>query len=62
MGWMNCVERETGAAPPIESKITTLLNLDKEVLFVNKSLQSPVRIAQYWYCDVVNGSYPCVSR
>ncbi|KAK0726001.1 hypothetical protein B0H67DRAFT_551424 [Lasiosphaeris hirsuta] len=57
-GWMNCVDPVTGTVPPIESRITTLLNLDSPALLANKSLQSPARIAQYWYCDIVGGAYP----
>ncbi|KAK3342066.1 hypothetical protein B0T25DRAFT_358152 [Lasiosphaeria hispida] len=57
-GWMNCVDPVTGIVPPSESRVSTLLNLDSKALLENKSLQSPVRIAQYWYCDVVGGAYP----
>ena len=55
---MNCVDPLTGAPSPMESRIAALLSLDRDALLLNKSLQSPVRIAQYWYCDIVNGSYP----
>ena len=57
-GWANCVDPETGAASSFESRIATLLNLDSKALLRNKSFQTPVRIAQYWWCDIVNGSYP----
>jgi len=57
-GWANCVDPATGTAAPFESRIATLLNLDSKALLRNRSLQNPVRIAQYWWCDVVNGSYP----
>ncbi|KAK0644442.1 hypothetical protein B0T16DRAFT_392794 [Cercophora newfieldiana] len=54
----NCVT-SNGEAPPDGSRILTLLNLDKENLMRNnKSLSSPIKIAQFWYCDIVNGSYP----
>lgn len=57
-GWANCVDPETGTAPTFESRIATLLNLDSKALLRNRSLQTPVRIAQHWWCDIVNGSYP----
>jgi len=59
-GWKNCVDPATGSALPIESRITVLLNLDQQELMGDRTraLQTPIRIAQYWYCDTVNGSYP----
>jgi hypothetical protein len=40
------------------SQSLTLLNLWPEFLMLNKSRDDPIRIVQYWYCDIVNGSYP----
>ena len=66
-GWTNCIQVDpvtgtgsgTGMAPSWESRITTLLNLDSKALLRNRSRQIPVRMAQFWGCDVgVNGSYP----
>ena len=60
-GWLNCVP-QTGAVSLPESRTVTLMNLNHtKNLWENKSLQSPIRIAQHWYCDIVNGSYPFVS-
>jgi len=54
----NCVT-SNGEVPPADSRILTLLSLDKENLMGNnKSLSSPIKIAQFWYCDIVNVSYP----
>lgn len=52
----NCVT--AGGALPEDPRIVTLLNADKENLMKNNSLESPIKIAQFWYCDIVNGSYP----
>lgn len=57
-GWANCVDPATKAPLPMESRIVTLLNLNITALLVDRSLQTPVGIVQYWGCDVVNGSYP----
>ena len=54
----DCVP-ETGPIPD-ESRSLTLLNLWPEYLMLNKSSQDPVRIDQYWYCDIKNQSYPQV--
>ncbi|KAK0618915.1 hypothetical protein B0T14DRAFT_584163 [Immersiella caudata] len=48
-GYNNCVDPITGEAPPSESRVATLLNLDIQGLLRNQSPQSPVRIAQYWW-------------
>lgn len=52
----DCVP-ETGPIPTL-SQTVTLLNLLPEYLMMNKSDQSPVRLVQYWYCDIRNMSYP----
>ena len=52
----DCVP-ETGPVPDT-SRSVTLLNLWPEFLLLNRSREGPVRIAQYWYCDIRNGSYP----
>jgi len=50
---------DTGPVPD-PSRAITLLNLWPEYILMNKSDQDPLRLAEYWYCDIVNGSYPDV--
>jgi hypothetical protein len=57
----NCVViTDQGAVPPsADRRVVTLLSLDQEKLMNrNQSLESPIKIAQFWYCDIVNGSFP----
>lgn len=54
----DCVP-ETGPIPD-PSQSLTLLNLWPEYLLLNKSSQDPVRVVQYWYCDIEDQSYPQV--
>ncbi|KAK3381155.1 hypothetical protein B0H63DRAFT_560892 [Podospora didyma] len=62
-GTENCVYvRDSGtvAVPPVESRIVALLTLDGPTLLGpgNKSLENPIKITQYWYCDPRDGRYP----
>jgi len=50
---------DTGPIPD-PSQAVTMLNLWPEYILMNKSDQDPIRLVQYWYCDIANGSYPDV--
>jgi hypothetical protein len=52
----DCVP-ETGPTQD-PSRALILLNLQPQSLLKNKSSEDPVRLVQYWYCDIRNGSYP----
>ena len=55
----NCVP-ENGIPAP-DFRTVTLLSLDQQAIMQNNlSLSSPIKVAQFWYCDIVNGSYPYV--
>lgn len=57
-GWLNCIP-ETGIAQSSSTRTPTLLNInDRYLLWDNQSQQTPIRVAQYWFCDSANGSYP----
>ena len=55
----NCVPKSDSVPTPSPQTVT-LLQIHPELFAMNKSSQDPIRLIKYWYCDIVNGSYPQV--
>ena len=56
----DCANSLTGKRIEPDSRTPTNLNINGSDFLKGQPLGSPIRIAQYWYCDPKNGSYPCV--